>query len=189
MVFRTRQGTLLFYGCECLPGGQTLHCSRPEDFHQWEPLTNKECFSILVVAKLINYMKKVIIEGKLCIGPTFSNAEFALIKRNLAEQKGIDTLAYLLEAAGNIQRLKILYLLFAHKEMCVCDIAEVLGISDSAVSQHLRKLKDKHLIRNRRKGQTIYYSLINNPFLENLTRLFSMEESKFQHSFAIKERS
>jgi DNA-binding transcriptional ArsR family regulator len=95
-------------------------------------------------------MKKVYIEGKLCIGPNFSKAEFALIKRNLAEQKGLATLADLLGTAGNLQRLKILYLLHAHKEMCVCDLAEVLGLTDSAVSQHLRKLKDKNIVTSRR---------------------------------------
>lgn len=45
-------------------------------------------------------MKKIYIDGKFCIGPTFSKAEFALIKRNLAEQKGLKTLADSLGVAG-----------------------------------------------------------------------------------------
>lgn len=57
-------------------------------------------------------------------------------------QKGFETLADLLETAGSPQRLEILYLLFAHKEVCVCDLSEVLEVTDSAVSQHLRKLKE-----------------------------------------------
>lgn len=128
-------------------------------------------------------MKHVYIDGKLCIGPTFSKAEFALIERNLAEQRGLETLADLLAAAGNIQRLKILYLLHAHKEMCVCDLAEILKITDSAVSQHLRKLKDKNIVRTRRKGQTIYYSLVRNVFTTNLEDMFTLEETKEKHSF------
>lgn len=128
-------------------------------------------------------MRKVYIDGKLCIGPTFSKAEFALIERNLAEQRGLETLADLLAAAGNIQRLKILYLLHAHKEMCVCDLAEILKITDSAVSQHLRKLKDKNIVRTRRKGQTIYYSLVRNVFTTNLEDMFTLEETKEKHSF------
>jgi DNA-binding transcriptional ArsR family regulator len=133
-------------------------------------------------------MKKVYIEGKLCIGPTFSKAEFALIKRNLAEQKGLATLADLLGIAGNIQRLKILYLLHAHKEMCVCDLAEVLELTDSAASQHLRKLKDKNIVQTRRKGQTIYYSLVSNIFTTNLEDMFGLDETKEQHAFALGER-
>jgi DNA-binding transcriptional ArsR family regulator len=132
-------------------------------------------------------MKKVYIEGKLCIGPNFSKAEFALIKRNLAEQKGLATLADLLGTAGNLQRLKILYLLHAHKEMCVCDLAEVLGLTDSAVSQHLRKLKDKNIVTSRRQGQTIFYSLVSNIFTTNLEDMFAMEETKEPHSFMHKE--
>ncbi len=134
-------------------------------------------------------MKKVYIEGKLCIGPTFSKAEFALIERNLAEQKGLATLADLLGAAGNIQRLKILYLLHTHKEMCVCDLAEVLEVTDSAASQHLRKLKDKNMVMTRRKGQTIFYSLVSNIFTSNLIDMFGMEETKERHAFIFNERS
>lgn len=133
-------------------------------------------------------MRKVYIEGKLCIGPTFSKAEFALIKRNLAEQSGLETLADLLGSAGNIQRLKTLYLLHAHKEMCVCDLAEILDITDSAVSQHLRKLKDKNILKSRRNGQTIYYSLVSNIFTINLEVMFALDETKEQHAFALSER-
>ncbi len=134
-------------------------------------------------------MKKVYIEGKLCIGPTFSKGEFALIKRNLAEQKGLATLADLLGVAGNIQRLKILYLLHTHKEMCVCDLAEVLEVTDSAASQHLRKLKDKNMVLTRRKGQTIFYSLVSNIFTSNLIDMFGMAETKEQHAFIFNERN
>lgn len=134
-------------------------------------------------------MKKVYIDGKLCIGPNFSKAEFALIKRNLAEQKGLKTLAESLDVAGNLQRLKILYLLHAHKEMCVCDLAEALELTDSAVSQHLRKLKDKNIVETRREGQTIYYSLVRNVFTSNLEDMFAMDETRERHAFVLEERS
>jgi DNA-binding transcriptional ArsR family regulator len=134
-------------------------------------------------------MKKVIIEGKVCIGPTFSRAEFALIKRNLAEQRGLVTLAELLGTAGNPQRLRIVYLLHAHREMCVCDLAEVLELTDSAISQHLRKLKDKNIVKTRRKGQTIFYSLVSNIFTKNLEDMFALDETKEEHAFLLTERS
>lgn len=133
-------------------------------------------------------MKKIKIDGAVCIGPNFSKAEFILIKKNLSEQKGLVTLADLLALAGNLQRLKILYLLFAHKEMCVCDLAEVLELSDSAASQHLRKLKDKNIVKTRRTGQTIFYSLVSNVFTTNIGDMFGLDETKQQHAFALNER-
>lgn len=133
-------------------------------------------------------MRKVYVEGKICIGPTFSRAEFALIKRNLGTQEGLKTLADSLALAGNIQRIKILYLLHAHKQMCVCDLAEVLEVTDSAVSQHLRKLKDNNIVKTRRQGQTIYYSLVENVLTSRLEDLFAMEETKEQHAFVASER-
>lgn len=132
-------------------------------------------------------MRKIYIDGKLCIGPTFSRAEFALIKRNLAEQKGLTTLADLLDTAGNLQRLKIIYLLHAHKELCVCDLAEVLEITDSAVSQHLRKLRDKNIVRFRREKQTIYYSLVQNIFTTNLQDMLEPNEIKQPHTIMHEE--
>ena len=64
-----------------------------------------------------------------------------------------------LELAANEARLKILYLLEEENELCPCDLSDILGISIPAVSQHLRKLKDRNIIESRREGQTIYYSL------------------------------
>lgn len=68
-------------------------------------------------------------------------------------------LSKILELAGNSIRLKILFLLSEERQLCVCDLSDILGISISAVSQHLRKLKDRNLIEAERQAQTIYYSL------------------------------
>ncbi len=65
----------------------------------------------------------------------------------------------ILSLAGNEVRLKIVYLLEAEKELCPCDLSDILGMTISAVSQHLRKLKDGGLVQTRKEGQTIYYSL------------------------------
>lgn len=128
-------------------------------------------------------MKRIAIEGKICVGPTFSTAEFSLMKRNLAVQRGLETLAGLLGVSGNNQRLRVLYLLSVHKEMCVCDLGEVLDLSPSAVSQHLRKLKDKNIVKSRRKGQTIYYSISGNNFTRNLISMLTKEDTSHPLSF------
>ena len=134
-------------------------------------------------------MKKVYIEGKLCVGPTFSKAEMLVIKRNLSEQRGLITLSDSLAVAGNKQRLKMLYLLHAHREMCVCDLAEILEMTDSAVSQHLRKLKDKNIAKTRRQGQTIFYSLVQNVFTSNLEDMLGLDETRQHHAFVLDERN
>lgn len=73
--------------------------------------------------------------------------------------KAFSELSGLLALAGNEVRLKILFLLEEEKELCPCDLSDILGMSIPAVSQHLRKLKDGNIIERRREGQTIFYSL------------------------------
>ncbi len=65
----------------------------------------------------------------------------------------------LLSIASNEVRLKILFLLNMESELCPCDIADILGMSVPAISQHIRKIKDAGIITARREGQTLYYSL------------------------------
>lgn len=68
-------------------------------------------------------------------------------------------LSRILALAGNDVRLKVLFLLEEEKELCPCDLSDIFGISIPAISQHLRKLKDGNIIKSRREGQTIFYSL------------------------------
>jgi len=74
-------------------------------------------------------------------------------------QKSVSQLSNILVLAGNEARLKILYLLEEEKELCPCDLSDILGMSVPAVSQHLHKLKDGNIVETRKEGQTIYYSL------------------------------
>ncbi|WP_026751863.1 MULTISPECIES: ArsR/SmtB family transcription factor [unclassified Sediminibacterium] len=74
-------------------------------------------------------------------------------------QESFASLSNILALAGNEVRLKIVYLLEEEKELCPCDLSDILGISIPAVSQHLRKLKDGNIVETRKQGQTIYYSL------------------------------
>ncbi|MBR09416.1 MAG: transcriptional regulator [Rickettsiales bacterium] len=77
--------------------------------------------------------------------------------------------------AGNAARLKILYLLSREGEMCPCDFSDILEISVGGVSQHLRKLKDGGIVRDKKVGQTIFYSLVKEnmemikPILDSLS--------------------
>lgn len=69
---------------------------------------------------------------------------------------------------GDETRIKILYLL-AHRELCVCDLASLLDMSLPAVSHHLRLLKALRLVKYRRDGKMVYYSL-DDPHVLNLIR-------------------
>jgi ArsR family transcriptional regulator len=67
-------------------------------------------------------------------------------------------LAELYKVFGDSTRMKILYVLFA-SEMCVCDIAALLGMTVSAISHQLRVLKNARLVRYRRDGKSVFYML------------------------------
>ena len=84
-----------------------------------------------------------------------------VVKKVLGHMPGEDTLYDLTELFrifGDSTRIRILYVLF-EAEMCVCDIAEVLNMTQSAISHQLRLLKQAKLVKNRREGKTVYYSL------------------------------
>ncbi|MBQ3304861.1 MAG: helix-turn-helix transcriptional regulator [Clostridia bacterium] len=85
----------------------------------------------------------------------------ALRNRVLSEmpdEERLYDLAELFKVFGDTTRIRILYVLF-EAEMCVCDIAEILNMTQSAISHQLRVLKQARLVRNRRDGKQIYYSL------------------------------
>lgn len=67
-------------------------------------------------------------------------------------------LAELFKVFGDSTRIKILYVLF-ESEMCVCDIAQLLNMNQSAISHQLRVLKQSKLVKYRRDGKTVFYSL------------------------------
>jgi len=83
------------------------------------------------------------------------------VKRVLDEMPDDETLydlAELFKVFGDSTRVKILYALF-EAELCVCDIAQLLGLTQSAVSHQLRVLKTSRLVKPRKDGKTVFYSL------------------------------
>lgn len=80
------------------------------------------------------------------------------VRHDLPTDELLCDLADLYKLFGDTTRVKILYSLF-ESEMCVCAIAELLGMTQSAISHQLKILKDANLVGNRREGKTIYYFL------------------------------
>lgn len=80
------------------------------------------------------------------------------IKMHMKPEETMTLLAETFRALGDPARATILYAL-VHGELCVCDLAEVVGISESAVSHHLRVLRNLRLVSYRRRGRRVCYSL------------------------------
>jgi len=74
------------------------------------------------------------------------------------DSRETERVALLFKAMGDETRAKILWAL-EHGEMCVCDLAAHLGITESAISHQLRQLRQLHLVANRRQGSVLYYRL------------------------------
>lgn len=82
----------------------------------------------------------------------------SLVHHDLPTDDLLCGLADLFKIFGDSTRIKILYGLF-ESEMCVCAIAELLGMSQSAISHQLKVLKENNLVGNRREGKTVFYYL------------------------------
>ena len=80
------------------------------------------------------------------------------VTSQLPDDEILYDLAELFKVFGDSTRIKILYAL-SERELCVCDIADSLSMTQSAISHQLRILKEKHLVKARRDGKTFYYSL------------------------------
>ena len=80
------------------------------------------------------------------------------VREKLPDVEELYDLAELYKVFGDSTRIKILYVLF-EQEVCVCDLAQLLGSSVSAISHQLRVLKQARLVKFRRSGKTIFYSL------------------------------
>lgn len=80
------------------------------------------------------------------------------VNASMPDDETLYDLAELFKIFGDSTRIKILYVLL-ESEMCVCDIAQLLGMTQSAISHQLRSLKQSKLVKYRREGKTVFYSL------------------------------
>ena len=81
-----------------------------------------------------------------------------LVKEKMPDEEQLLELSELFKVFGDSTRVKILWALDTH-EMCTCDIAFALNMTQSAISHQLRVLKQAKLVKNRREGKIVYYSL------------------------------
>lgn len=81
-----------------------------------------------------------------------------IVNKTMPDETELYDLAELFKVFGDSTRIRILFVLF-EAEVCVCDLAKVLNMSQSAISHQLRILKQNKLVKNRREGKSIFYSL------------------------------
>jgi DNA-binding transcriptional ArsR family regulator len=115
-------------------------------------------------------------KNRNCIRVLADENQINQCKEDVAGVEGrLQQMAGALSLAGNAVRLKILFLLHKEEQMCPCDLSDVLEMTVPAISQHLRKLKDGGLVKDKKIGQTIFYSLVAEnvqlilPLLQELT--------------------
>jgi len=98
-------------------------------------------------------------ETNLCSINEINPEAVAFVQSESLSRDTIEDLSRLYSALSDPTRLKILHALTVTKELCVCDLAVIADLSVSAVSHQLRLLRDRNLVRARRDGRMVYYSL------------------------------
>jgi ArsR family transcriptional regulator len=81
-----------------------------------------------------------------------------MVKSKMPDEEKLYDLAELFKVFGDSTRIRILWAL-SESDMCVCDIASLLNMTQSAISHQLRILKQTRLVKNRKEGKVVYYSL------------------------------
>jgi DNA-binding transcriptional ArsR family regulator len=102
-------------------------------------------------------MNKVM-ENDLCDCNVIHKKVVEAVRKKMPDEEALLNLADLFKVFGDSTRVKILSALL-HSEMCVCDIAALLGMTKSSISHQLKELRQVKLVKNRRDGKVVYYSL------------------------------
>lgn len=98
------------------------------------------------------------LETECCGMPHLHENLIHQVENGMPDEGAIAELADFFKVFGDATRIKILCVLL-QSEVCVCDLAEVVGMTQSAISHQLRVLKQMKLVKNRREGKTVFYSL------------------------------
>jgi DNA-binding transcriptional ArsR family regulator len=112
--------------------------------------------------------------GQICKGPTISRKEIEKLKFTLNSIYEVDNAQNILKTLSGDTRLKILIILHQINELCVCDMADILGTTVSAISHQLKKLKEFDFVQARRDTQTIYYSLADKEKINSFLKILDL---------------
>lgn len=113
---------------------------------------------------------------EICGGRATDEAILKVIKNSLYKEEAIYDLSQIFKALGDPTRLKIVYVL-SKRSLCVCDIAYLLDMTQSAISHQLRFLRDLRLVKFKREGRMVVYSLDD----EHVLQLINQGLDHVQH--------
>ena len=102
------------------------------------------------------------------------------VKSKMLDSEFISEISTFFKILGDNTRVKILFAL-DHNEMCVCDIANVLNMTKSSISHQLSYLKDLNIVKSRKSGKEVYYSLDD----EHVKEVFEVAISHIEHKKSI----
>lgn len=123
-------------------------------------------------------MAKKEITESTCVRPDVDGGSLRRLKEDALGNDHLVALSAYMSATGNETRLRMLYVLWQARELCVCELADIFGITQPAVSRHLKILREKALVETRRDAQTIFYRVFTgNPFSRMLVRFFEEQEA------------
>ncbi|WP_306419564.1 ArsR/SmtB family transcription factor [Anaerosalibacter massiliensis] len=110
-------------------------------------------------------LKKTKEPKKICEVSATNDDKLEKIKNSMIEEQKIKLLSEIFKALSDPTRLKIIYVL-SKSPLCVCDIAQLLDMTQSAISHHLRMLRNLNLVKFRKEGKMVIYSLDDHHVLE-----------------------
>lgn len=97
-------------------------------------------------------------EAECCDTTEIHEELLEIVQRQMPPEEELYDLAELFKVFGDSTRIRILFVLF-EAEVCVCDLAEALHMTQSAISHQLKILKNSKLVKSRREGKSVFYSL------------------------------
>lgn len=122
------------------------------------------------------------VELEVCQTSVIHEEKVNRVKTEL-QSKDFSELIVLSKCLGDVSRIQILYALSTYKEMCVCDLAAIVGASMATTSHHLRFLKKNKITKSYKDGKMVYYSLANEEILAAIQSLLKVTE-EVQHIFS-----
>ncbi len=120
-------------------------------------------------------MTRLSSRADLCNVRCFKRGLVSRIRSGLPSDEALSEARVLFAALADRTRLRILHALSLADELCVCDVAHVLGMSVAATSHHLRRLRDLNILKLRNDGKMAYYALANRSVADLASRALRRE--------------
>lgn len=121
---------------------------------------------------------------EVCLEYGLDKSKVDAVRSNILPDAAVDRVSDTFKVLSDPTRLKIVFSLL-QSELCVCEIAEAVGMSQSAVSHQLRKLKDMRLVKRRKSAKMVFYSLDDEHILKLLTECINHVQEEFSEPLNI----